>query len=76
MGVGSKVEAFNPKNASPTVSDGGGDFMFWGCFSAVDMRNLYQGHEVIKKKKCCADILKDNLMESGFRSTLGLPARQ
>ncbi|KAK3550549.1 hypothetical protein QTP70_000006 [Hemibagrus guttatus] len=46
-----KGEAFNPKNTIPTVKHGGGNLIFWECFSAGGPGNLITVNGTMKKEQ-------------------------
>ncbi|KAK3537128.1 hypothetical protein QTP70_002141 [Hemibagrus guttatus] len=64
-----KGEAFNPKNTIPTVKHGGGNRMFWGCFSASGPGNLITVNGNMKKEQYIK-ILNNNIRQSAEK--LGL----
>ncbi len=42
-------ETFAPQNNVPTVKDGGGSLMFWGCFAATGTGPLVKMNEIMEK---------------------------
>ncbi|KAK3560358.1 hypothetical protein QTP86_006443 [Hemibagrus guttatus] len=67
---GKKGEAFNPKNTIPTVKHGGGNLMFWGCFSAGGPGNLIKVNGTMKKEQYIK-ILNNNIRQSAEKLGLG-----
>ncbi|KAI4883239.1 hypothetical protein NFI96_003468, partial [Prochilodus magdalenae] len=65
-----KGEAFNPKNTIPTVKHGGGNLMFWGCFSANGPGNLIAVNGTMKKEQYIK-ILNNNIRQSAEKLGLG-----
>ncbi|KAK3512430.1 hypothetical protein QTP70_009851 [Hemibagrus guttatus] len=65
-----KGEAFNPKNTIPTVKHGGGNLMFWGCFSAGGQGNLITVNGTMKKEQYIK-ILNNNIRQSAEKLGLG-----
>ncbi|KAK3571603.1 hypothetical protein QTP86_015338 [Hemibagrus guttatus] len=65
-----KGEAFNPKNTIPTVKHGGGNLMFWGCFSAGGPGNLITVSGTMKKEQYIK-ILNNNIIRQSAEK-LGL----
>ncbi|KAK3522379.1 hypothetical protein QTP86_007959 [Hemibagrus guttatus] len=65
-----KGEAFNPKNTIPTVKHGGGNLMFWGCFSAGGPGNLITVNSTMKKEQYIK-ILNNNIRQSAEKLGLG-----
>lgn len=65
-----KGEAFNPKNTIPTVKHGGGNLMFWGCFSASGPGNLITVNGTMKKEQYIK-ILSNNIRQSAEKLGLG-----
>ena len=65
-----KGEAFNPKNTIPTVKHGGGNLMFWWCFSANGPGNLITVNGIMKKEQCIK-ILNNNIRQSAEKLGLG-----
>ncbi|KAK3562641.1 hypothetical protein QTP86_003380 [Hemibagrus guttatus] len=65
-----KGEAFNPKNPIPTVKHGGGNLMFWGCFSAGGPGNLITVNGSMKKEQYIK-ILNNNIRQSAEKLGLG-----
>ncbi|KAK3512236.1 hypothetical protein QTP70_001090 [Hemibagrus guttatus] len=65
-----KGEAFNPKNTIPTVKHGGGNLMFWGCFSAGGPGNLITVNGTMKKEQYIG-ILNNNIRQSAEKLGLG-----
>ncbi|KAI4895152.1 hypothetical protein NFI96_027349 [Prochilodus magdalenae] len=65
-----KGEAFNPKNTIPTVKHGGGNLMFWGCFSANGPGNLLAVNGTMKKEQYIK-ILNNNIRQSAEKLGLG-----
>ncbi|KAK3565026.1 hypothetical protein QTP86_032538 [Hemibagrus guttatus] len=63
-------EAFNPKNTIPTVKHGGGNLMFWGCFSAGGPGNLIRVNGIMKKEQYIK-ILNNNIIRQSAEK-LGL----
>ncbi|GBM48043.1 Transposable element Tc1 transposase [Araneus ventricosus] len=65
----------NPKNLLPTVKDGDGGTMFWGCFAASGMGNLVLIENNMDQYKYI-NILKENLKISapklGIQNTFKL----
>uniref|UniRef100_A0A674MQF4 Transposase Tc1-like domain-containing protein n=1 Tax=Takifugu rubripes TaxID=31033 RepID=A0A674MQF4_TAKRU len=53
-----KNAAYDPRNTVPTVKHGGGNIMFWGCFSAKGTGLLHR-------------ITKDNLLPSARKLKMG-----
>ncbi|GBM35875.1 hypothetical protein AVEN_134680-1 [Araneus ventricosus] len=53
-------EELNPKNLLPTINNGGGGIMIWGCFAASGMGNLVFIENNMDKYKNI-NILKENL---------------
>ena len=53
----------HPKNTVPTVKNGGGNIMLWGCFSAKGPGRLIHVKERINKAMYC-EILSENLLPS------------
>ncbi|GBM05993.1 Transposable element Tc1 transposase [Araneus ventricosus] len=68
-------EELNPKNLLPTVKDGGGGIMVWGCFAASGMGNLVFIENNMDQCKYM-NILKENLKISaqklGIQNTFKL----
>ncbi|KAK3536481.1 hypothetical protein QTP86_013806 [Hemibagrus guttatus] len=62
--------AFNPKNTIPTVKHGGGNLMFWGCFSAGGPGNLITVNGTMKKEQYIT-ILNNNIRQSAEKLGLG-----
>ena len=65
-----KGEAFNPKNTVPTVKHGGGNIMFWGCFSANGPGNLVKVDGIMRKEDY-VKILEENIWQSAEKLGLG-----
>ncbi|KAK3517093.1 hypothetical protein QTP86_004153, partial [Hemibagrus guttatus] len=65
-----KGEAFNPKNTIPSVKHGGGNLMFWGCFSAGGPGNLITVNGTMKKEQYIK-ILNNNIRQSAEKLGLG-----
>lgn len=65
-----KGEAFNPKNTVPTVKHGGGNIMFWGCFSANGPGNLVKVDGIMRKEHY-VKILEENIWQSAEKLGLG-----
>lgn len=65
-----KGEAFNPKNTIPTVKHGGGNVIFWGCFSANGPGNLTTVNGIMKKEQYIK-ILNNNIQQSAEKLGLG-----
>ncbi|KAK3556765.1 hypothetical protein QTP70_016689 [Hemibagrus guttatus] len=65
-----KGEAFNPKNTIPTVKHGGGNLMFWGCFSAGGPGNLITVNGTMKKEQYIKILNNNNIRQSAEK--LGL----
>ncbi|KAK3511150.1 hypothetical protein QTP70_032158 [Hemibagrus guttatus] len=65
-----KGEDFNPKNTIPTVKHGGGNLMFWGCFSAGGPGNLITVNGTMKKEQYIK-ILNNNIRQSAEKLGLG-----
>ncbi|KAK3522985.1 hypothetical protein QTP86_010494 [Hemibagrus guttatus] len=66
-----KGEAFNPKNTIPTVKHGGGNLMFWGCFSAGGPGNLITVNSTMKKEQCIKILNNNNIRQSVEKLGLG-----
>ncbi|KAK3552729.1 hypothetical protein QTP86_021114 [Hemibagrus guttatus] len=62
--------AFNPKITIPTVKHGGGNLMFWGCFSAGGPGNLITVNSTMKKEQYIK-ILNNNIRQSAEKLGLG-----
>ncbi|KAK3519749.1 hypothetical protein QTP70_003897 [Hemibagrus guttatus] len=62
--------AFNPKITIPTVIHGGGNLMFWGCFSAGGPGNLITVNGTMKKEQYIK-ILNNNIRQSAEKLGLG-----
>ena len=65
-----KGEASNPKNTIPTVKQGGGNLMLWGCFSANGPGNLITVSCTMKKEQYIK-ILTNNIWQSAEKVGLG-----
>lgn len=65
-----KGQAFNPKNTVPTVKYGGGNRMFWGCFSANGTGKLVTVDGIMRQDQYIK-ILNENLKPSAEALSLG-----
>ncbi|KAK3571312.1 hypothetical protein QTP86_005948 [Hemibagrus guttatus] len=64
-----KREAFNPKNTIPTVKHGGGNLMFWGCFSASGPGNLITVNGTMKKEQYIKILNNNNNNNNNIRQS-------
>ncbi|KAK3523864.1 hypothetical protein QTP70_010508 [Hemibagrus guttatus] len=64
-----KGEAFNPKNTIPTVKHGGGNRMFWGCFSAGGPGNLITVNGTMKKEQYIKILNNNNNNNNNIRQS-------
>lgn len=65
-----KKREYDPKNTIPTVKHGGGNIMFWGCFSAKGTGQLHRIMGPMNAAMYC-NILDKNLLSSA--RTLKMP---
>lgn len=65
-----KNAAYDPKNTVPTVKHGGGNIMFWGCFSAKGTGLLHRISGKMDGAMYRA-VLRDNLLPSARKLKMG-----
>src|SRR4029434_5710554 len=65
-----KNEAYAEKNTLPTVKNGGGSVVLWGCFAASGTGNLQRAEGTMDSVKY-QEILGKNVMPSVMKLKLG-----